>query len=275
MPRLRALLLSLLLLPVPLVAQQVVPLCRPSSPVRLDTAVTMLGLRVVNSTDSLLDLDATIAIGAAVRDRFVAPPTFSRIFYPGTSFSAANSSDGVDPRRVRHAAIEIEIDSAGGLVRLAPRLVSADPATDSLLMTALRDASAAGALRRASAGAARLLVLELVAAANTAGMEPLVRVRAPVTLIDRGIKLVSAPMPRYPPSALARGTQGLVRLRFVVSETGRAERNSIRVLAANQPAFIPPSIEAIEQALFEPAQAGGCPVKALVEQNIRYTLGQR
>lgn len=275
LPRSLALALAVSLAPSLLVAQQLRPYCRPDSSLRVDTTVTVLGVRVVNHADSLLDLDGTMILGAAIRDRFVAPATLSRIFYPGTSFTTTRPGEGLDPRRVRHAVIELTLDSTGTLVRLAPRLVSADPVTDSLLMDALRQASSAGELRRAGAGATRELDVHLMAADDPRGMEPLVRVRAAVTLIDRGVRVLRAPMPRYPRGQLARGSSGVVRLRYVVGENGRAERNSIRVLGASDAAFIPPSIAAIEEAEYEPAQAGGCPVKALVEQNVRYAVTER
>jgi TonB family protein len=77
------------------------------------------------------------------------------------------------------------------------------------------------------------------------------------------------------PSALRRnGQEGLVRLRFVINEFGVAEEASLRILSLSHPAFGPPALETIRRSVFEPATAGGCPAKQMVEQNIRFRLNR-
>jgi hypothetical protein len=62
----------------------------------------------------------------------------------------------------------------------------------------------------------------------------------------------------------------MVKLQFVVTEDGLVPRESIRVIQAEPTGFILPSVNAIAGSQFEPARAGGCPIKLLVEQRVRF-----
>jgi hypothetical protein len=76
--------------------------------------------------------------------------------------------------------------------------------------------------------------------------------------------------PRPPEEAHERKLNGQVRLRFIITEKGRAEPGSIRAVSQSDPLFIPNAIRSILESTFIPASSGGCSIRQEVEQNIRF-----
>ena len=81
-----------------------------------------------------------------------------------------------------------------------------------------------------------------------------------------------ATAPKFPGTMLKRGIGGYVRARYVVDEHGRIEPSSVRMQRYSDPAFVQPAIDALLASRFTPARAGGCPVKMMVEQVVRFTI---
>lgn len=250
----------------PLAAQA----CLHDRSLRVDTLQTTIGLRVSRDELSGLDSYATATIGEAVGMRFAPSPMLSRLFYPGTTI--ASDSNVVRPYHRRFARFDLALDAAGQVEHLDVIEPSEDPVTDATLEQDLRAAAADGAFTRLVDGAARHYRVDLVADTSQGGIHPLLRLRVPITRIDRPVEIVSAPMPIYPRALRSRRMDGLVRLRFVVSETGRTETSSIRLVTVSDSGFIASAVKAVSEVRYRPALAGGCPVKVMVEQNIRYTL---
>jgi TonB family protein len=121
------------------------------------------------------------------------------------------------------------------------------------------------------AGAVRLDVT-MTAGTPPAASVPLMKVRMPYIRIETPVQPIHIPPPVYPEAAMRHGIRGEVALQYVVDEHGRVNRSSIRVLEASYQEFIDAAADAIVAGQFRPSRAGGCPVKALVQQRIRFRL---
>ena len=92
--------------------------------------------------------------------------------------------------------------------------------------------------------------------------------------VDDPVQIVNPVKPRYPPVLQQAGVQGNVEVQYVVDTTGHAEPNSWRVMRSTNPQFEAPAREAIMKTLFKPARIKGAAVRQLVQQNIKFTIGQ-
>ena len=98
---------------------------------------------------------------------------------------------------------------------------------------------------------------------------PLGRIRLPYIKATQPVAIIEQPTPAWPPSESAR-INAAVQLQYIVAEDGRVSRETMRVLQADSPAFIDPSIQAILGSRFRPARSDTCPVKFLVRQRLVY-----
>jgi TonB family protein len=83
-----------------------------------------------------------------------------------------------------------------------------------------------------------------------------------MTRIDSPAVALRYPPARYPLEAAHAGVATLVSLEFVVDETGKPERESVRVVSARYDDFVEAAVSAVMSAEFKPAMSGGCPVKS-------------
>jgi protein TonB len=91
--------------------------------------------------------------------------------------------------------------------------------------------------------------------------------------VDKEVRAYSSNrIPVYPEILRARGVEGEVFARFVVSESGRVDMKSFEVISATSPAFANAVRYALERARFQPAEAGGRKVAQLVEQRFQFRL---
>ena len=72
--------------------------------------------------------------------------------------------------------------------------------------------------------------------------------------------------PRYPEMLRSSGTQGQVIAQFVVTEKGRADPNTFRVVSSTHQLFSDAVGRALPQMRFNPATIRGKPVSQLVQQ---------
>ncbi len=112
------------------------------------------------------------------------------------------------------------------------------------------------------------LALRLARWPPMAGGVPIGKVRLPLVRQNRPVEIVYQPVPHFPAAAGDYGLSGIVSLQYIVGEDGVVSEESIRVLRAEEPAFIRPAVRAILGSRFRPAQAGGCPVRHLVQQRV-------
>ncbi len=90
--------------------------------------------------------------------------------------------------------------------------------------------------------------------------------------VDDPVQRTGGPEPVYPQVMRSVGIEGVVRLRYVVGTSGKAEPSSIQVLSSTNKAFEAPAIDAIRKSTFKPAKMRGQAVRQLVEQVIRFSL---
>lgn len=120
-------------------------------------------------------------------------------------------------------------------------------------------------------GTVRLDVTMTAEAPPSASMA-LMKVRMPYIRIDTPVHIVHIPTPKYPEAAARHGIRGDVALQYVVNENGRVNRSSIRVIDPSYQEFIDAAVDAVAAGQFSPARAGGCAVKSLVRQRIRFRM---
>jgi TonB family protein len=144
--------------------------------------------------------------------------------------------------------------------------VSAFPALDSALAAALARVGASGALAGVAERDSLAVALDLTSDLEVSAVQaPLGRVRMP-QYRARTVAARSRVAPRYPSFALASGIQGLVVVRFVIDEAGRADPATVHVIRQSRPEFGASVLETLPKLRFAPAMAGGCPVRLQVQQ---------
>lgn len=78
--------------------------------------------------------------------------------------------------------------------------------------------------------------------------------------------------PTYPKDMEAKGINGLVRVRFVVDSTGRADLSTITILAATNESFARAVRVAIPDMRFRPAMMGAKAVRQLSEEDFAFKV---
>ena len=92
--------------------------------------------------------------------------------------------------------------------------------------------------------------------------------------VDDPVQPLNIPKPRYPPVLQQAGVSGFVDVRYVVDTLGHAEPVSWRVLRSSNAQFEAPAREAIMKGVFKPARIKGAAVRQLVQQSIKFNIGQ-
>ena len=90
-------------------------------------------------------------------------------------------------------------------------------------------------------------------------------VEVPVVMIGRTI-------PEYPAALRSSGIEGVVAAEFVVTETGRADLNSLRIISATNDAFAESIRRALPRMRFRAAKIGSREVPQLVRQSFVFRL---
>jgi protein TonB len=90
--------------------------------------------------------------------------------------------------------------------------------------------------------------------------------------VDRAVQVTRAAVPRYPDALKSVSIEGEVMMRYIVDARGRVEPGSIQVLSATHKLFAEAVREALLHSRYRPAEAGGQPVRQLVEQPFIFKL---
>jgi TonB family protein len=90
--------------------------------------------------------------------------------------------------------------------------------------------------------------------------------------VDRAVQVTRAAIPRYPDALKSVNIQGEVMVRYIVDARGRVEPGSIEVISATHKLFADAVRTALLNSRFRPAEAGGQPVRQLVEQPFIFKL---
>jgi len=92
--------------------------------------------------------------------------------------------------------------------------------------------------------------------------------------VDDPVQTINIPKPRYPPVLQQAGVSGFVDVQYVVDTLGHAEPNSWHVLKSSNAQFEAPAREAVMKGVFKPARIKGAAVRQLVQQSIKFNIGQ-
>lgn len=217
---------------------------------------------------------------AAVASNFQSPGSVSLATWPGTFYVGSPGAPGADPLdgAVGPLAGTLRIELRKGRVRrIAWEMVPDSWEVTQAVRAAVERADSLGnflglKLPPGSPGGAVRLGLRTSATAAPPDGWPILRVRMPYLKIETPATPLRIPTPVYPYPAWRRAVDGHVALQFIIEENGRVRPESIRVLEANYREFADAGVQAILGGEFNPATAGGCPVKALVQQSIRFSV---
>lgn len=82
----------------------------------------------------------------------------------------------------------------------------------------------------------------------------------------------TCPTLRYPPVLQQAGVEGRVLIEFVIDTTGRAERNSLRVVSSAHNLFDGPAREVVTGCRYSPGRIQGRAVRTRVQIPINFTI---
>jgi TonB family protein len=95
------------------------------------------------------------------------------------------------------------------------------------------------------------------------------------SLVEEKPSVRFAPPPPYPALLKQAGIQGRVLIQAIIDTSGRAERNSVRIIQSPNPAFDPGSRTWILHVLFRPARVHGRAVRVLIQVPLDYRITSR
>jgi protein TonB len=90
--------------------------------------------------------------------------------------------------------------------------------------------------------------------------------------VDRAVTITRAAPPRYPDALKSVGVEGTVAMRFIVGADGRVEPGSIDVISTPHKLFAEAVRRSLLETRYRPAEAGGHPVRQVVEQTFSFRL---
>jgi TonB family protein len=95
------------------------------------------------------------------------------------------------------------------------------------------------------------------------------------SLVEEKPSVLSAPQPLYPEVLHQADIEGRVLIQAIIDTSGRAEKNSVKIIESPNPAFDPGSRNWILHALFRPARVHGRAVRVLIQVPIDYRITGR
>lgn len=93
-----------------------------------------------------------------------------------------------------------------------------------------------------------------------------------VSEVETPVAVVGNTVPDYPPALRSSGIEGIVAAEFVVTESGRADVGSLRIISATNDAFSESIRRALPGMRFRAAKIGGREVPQLVRQSFVFRL---
>ena len=91
-------------------------------------------------------------------------------------------------------------------------------------------------------------------------------------LVDRPPSRLSGPSLEYPRELREAGCSGSVVLGFVLSEEGRPDRESIRVIRSTNHRFTQAAVNQLVRSTYQPAFKDGVPVQVWVQAEINFSM---
>jgi hypothetical protein len=217
----------------------------------------------------------------AIASTFTQPPRLSISYWPGEWADkqiGSSSSVGDCDAWCTAGPLEGEVQfrfNKGRPIAVSWWLVPDSPEVMRALEHAIRQADSLSLFpsRHKLAGLPQgtvRLAMRLARWPPVVGGVPLGHVRLPHVRITRPVGIIFQPTPHFPNAAAEYGLSGVISLQYIVGENGRVAEESIRVLDAEEPALIQSAVRAIAGSQFRPAEAGGCPVRQLVQQRVAF-----
>jgi TonB family protein len=90
--------------------------------------------------------------------------------------------------------------------------------------------------------------------------------------VESAVSVIGNTIPEYPTALRSSGIEGKVVAEFVVTENGRADVNSLRIISATNELFVESIRRALSRTRFRPATIGGQGVAQLVQQQFVFKL---
>jgi TonB family protein len=104
----------------------------------------------------------------------------------------------------------------------------------------------------------------------------LLKFRTPIEKLDRNVRRVRGPFPRYPPNMQMNAIEAKVMLQFVVDADGRTDMSTLQVLAPVPPLdFVKSVLASVSNTHFDPLVVRGCAVRSLVQQPFVFGINGR
>jgi TonB family protein len=254
--------------------------CPPDTTGRSELERVGLGLAPGENAASVEGAESEYLLAAeALRAHFTPPasvslPLWARFLAPEDSV----------PRELTDAlgyglasGVSFRLRADGRLADSSVFVDTASPELNESLRMAVRRADSAQALPKPGYGIRHdrgRIILQLIDWDERRGPAAgLVRLVIPVIRIDSGVAVRRIPGPAYPSSLRQREISGAVELQYVVTEAGRIDPASFKVIRGQYREFVKAAIEAIRRGTFKPARLRGCPVPMLVQQRIFFRIG--
>lgn len=252
-----------------------------------DSQVVDVGT-VVNSFDPDRELSREYRqmIGQGIRQFLVVPKPLPLDTYDENV--EANGYPNELPSRFTamtlYGLYEVTLRRDGRLVHPRARATGHTPLFDSLFVEAIASLDTSNLLppppndaRWFAADTARLSVMVTAKSVrripgrvypeDLTWSEPLLRLRVPVHRIERGVRRISGPDPRYPDNLAREATTGKVVVQFVVDYKGAVDAETIHVMApVPRIEFVHAALDALQRSRYSPMIVAGCPVRSLIEQ---------
>ena len=92
----------------------------------------------------------------------------------------------------------------------------------------------------------------------------------PAGVVDEPPRVISSPKLRFPETLRAAGFEGVVVVSFVVDTTGRAEPESIAIVASTNPGFEASAKEVIRKSRYRAGRMRGKPVRTLATRRVEF-----
>lgn len=93
-----------------------------------------------------------------------------------------------------------------------------------------------------------------------------------ISEVESGVTVIGNVVPEYPGALRSSGIEGRVVAEFVVTENGRVDVASLRILSSTNDAFVESIRRALSRMRFRPAMIGDHPVAQLVQQQFVFRL---
>jgi TonB family protein len=244
-----------------------------------DTSTTVkrltVGMTAEREPDSTVrELSTGVAVQVAT---FFEPPsrlTIDKLRGPSEWKDATGSykSEGL----LSIGQLVVDLGDAGH-ARAALDPGTGSPEVDHALLAAAATVDSAGFFphpdpgARASLRHVRLWVLTASTPPST-WAAPLFAVAGRVPAHATSAAVESEPAPSFPAALRERRVEGDVYLAFEVDAQGHVPETSLRVLSADDSAFIEPAKQSIRESRFVAATQGGCAVSSTMRQRMRFRL---